>query len=149
MPRGVGRRCHLTLSAMVWKAIAARAAERETPVSIMVDETLRQALGLQCASPFVVDGTGETRSGQGRRRCRLSIEQALWERLTEEATGHGVSVPAWIRQRLRIAVLGIDLRKSTLLKRGAPAIGDQKPDGQRGEEISLLRETKGLDLCEF
>ncbi len=149
MPRGVGRRCHLTLSATVWKALVARAAERETPMSSMVDDTLRQALGLQCDSPVVVDGTGETSSGQGRRRCRLSIEQVLWERLAEEAAGHGVSVPAWIRQRLRVAVLGIDLMNSTPLKRGAPAIGGHEPDGQRGEEISLPRTTKDLALCEF
>lgn len=149
MPGVASRRCHLTLSATVWKAIAARAAERDTPVSILVDETLRQALGLQCGSPVVVNGAGESLNWQGRRRCRLSIEQALWERLAEEAAIYGVSVPMWIRRRLRVAVLGIDLGKSTLLKRGAPAIGDQKPDGQRGEEISLLRKTKGLNLCEF
>lgn len=149
MPRGIGRRCHLTLSAMVWKAIAARAAEYDTPVSIMVDDTLRQALGLQCDSPVVVDGTGETSSGQGRRRCRLSIEQALWERLAEEAVGHGVSVPAWIRQRLRVAVLGIDLMSSGVMKREVQAAGGNDPDGQRDHEVSSARVTKGLDLCEF
>jgi len=149
MSGSASHRCHLTLSATVWKALVARAAERETPMSSMVDDTLRQALGLQCDSPVVVDGTGETSSGQGRRRCRLSIEQVLWERLAEEATGHGVSVPAWIRQRLRVAVLGIDPMSSAPLKRGASAIDSHKPDGQRGREISLPRVTKGLNLCEF
>jgi hypothetical protein len=118
-------------------------------MSSMVDDTLRQALGLQCDSPVVVDGTGETFNKQGRRRCRLSIEQVLWERMEEEAAARGVAVPAWIRQRLRVAVLGIDSMNSTPLKRGASAIDSHKPDGQRGKEISLPRVTKGLNLCEF
>jgi hypothetical protein len=149
MSRGVGRRCHLTLSATVWKALAAQATEREIPLSSIVDDTLRLALGLQRELSVVVDGAGESLSGQGRRRCRLSIEQALWARLAEEAAGHGVSVPAWIRQRLRMAVLGIDSMSSRVMKREPKAAGGNDPDGHQEHEVVSARATKGLVLCEF
>lgn len=149
MPGVAGRRCHLTLSATVWKAIAARAAECDTPISSLVDDTLRQALGLQCDSPVVVDGTGEANSEQRRGRCRLSMEQVLWGRLAEEAAGHGMSVPAWIRQRLRVAVLGGDSKSPVVLKREAPAITSPEPDGRQEREAPPPRTTKGLELCEF
>lgn len=149
MPGVASRRCHLTLSATVWRAIAAQAAARDIPVSLLVDGLLRHALGLHGHPPLGVEDTGAVSGARERRRCRLSIESAVWERLAEAAAAHGVSVPAWIRQRLRAAVVEIDALGAAPLTRGAPAIGSTHPDGHHDRAGSPPRATQGVAMCEF
>lgn len=149
MLRSGSRRCHLTLSTAVWEEMAARAAADAVSVSVVVDRMLRNVLGLGCGGLDAADSKVFSSVGYERRRCRVSFEKPLWDRLGMEAAEHGVSVPAWIRHRLRVAVLGTDSMSAKETKQGTSSIGGHDPDDQRGPQVPSLRATKGLALCEF
>lgn len=139
MARSGTRRCHLTLSIPVWEALMARAVDDMVAVSVVADNVLRNALGLQSEACSAAGGKGGSSGGTTRRGHRLSIEKVLWNRLEAEAVAHSVSVPAWIRHRLRVAVLEIDS-----VKREAPEI-PTADDCDLGEQ----RATKSVMCCEL
>lgn len=139
MARLATRRCHLTLSIPVWEALAARAVDDMVSVSVVADNVLRNALGLQSEAWSAAGSKGGSGGGYTRRGYRLSIEKDLWGRLEAEAVARCVSVPAWIRHRLRVAVLGIDSMKREVPE--IPAAGDWDPGDQRA--------TKGVTFCEL